>query len=116
MIGATSENVAKDFNISRHQQDEYAVESYKRAEFAQRSGWFDDEIVPIRAKKDGKEVTIDRDEVRWGTTYEGIQKLPPSFPDYGETTHAGNASQITDGQSMTSASLQCQTSKANTSL
>lgn len=96
--GATSENVAKDFNISRRRQDEYAVESYRRAELAQKSGWFDDEIVPIKVKKDGTETILTHDEIRYGTTYEGISKLPPSFPDYGETTHAGNASQLTDGK------------------
>ncbi|KAK5947009.1 hypothetical protein PMZ80_001155 [Knufia obscura] len=96
-MGATSENVASDFNITRHQQDEYAVESYRRAEHAQKQGWFDDEIVPITVRKDGKDVTIDHDEIRWGTTLEGISKLKPSFPEYGDTTHAGNASQITDG-------------------
>ena len=73
------------------------MESYRRAELAQKIGWYDDEIVPIKVKKDGKEITIAEDEIRWGTTYEGIQKLRPSFPDYGDTTHAGNASQITDG-------------------
>lgn len=96
-MGATSENVARDFNIKRSMQDEYAVESYRRAENAQKSGWFDDEIAPITVKRDGKTVFVDRDEIRWGTTLEGIRKLKPSFPDYGDTTHAGNASQITDG-------------------
>lgn len=90
--------MAKDFNISREIQDHYAVESYRRAEVAQKSGWFDDEVVPITVRqKDGKEVTISKDEIRYGTTYEGIAKLKPSFPDHGDTTHAGNASQITDG-------------------
>lgn len=95
--GGTSENVARDFNISRQRQDEYAVESYRRAEHAQKAGWFADEIAPITVKKDGKDVRLDHDEVRYGTTYEGISKLKPSFPEYGDTTHAGNASQITDG-------------------
>lgn len=96
--GATSENVAKDFHISRQQQDEFALESYRRAEVAQKSGWFDDEIVPISVKKNGTDTIIARDEIRWGTTYDGISKLRPSFPEYGDTTHAGNASQVTDGK------------------
>ncbi|ETN36968.1 uncharacterized protein HMPREF1541_07956 [Cyphellophora europaea CBS 101466] len=96
-MGATSENVAKDFHISRERQDEYAVESYKRAEIAQGAGWFQDEIVPLTVKKDGNEIVIDKDEIRLGTTYEAISKLKPSFGEYGNTTHAGNASQITDG-------------------
>lgn len=96
--GATSENVAREFHISRQQQDEFAVESYRRAELAQKSGWFGDEIVPISIKKDGADSIITRDEIRWGTTYENIRKLRPSFPEYGDTTHAGNASQVTDGK------------------
>lgn len=95
--GATSENVAREFQISRQKQDEFAVESYRRAEFAQKSGWFEDEIVPIKVKKDGEDIVIARDEIRWGTTYEAISKLRPSFAEYGDTTHAGNASQVTDG-------------------
>lgn len=93
----TSEIVAKEFNITRQQQDEYAIESYRRAELAQRSGWFDDEIVPISTQKNGEAATVTRDDIRWGTTYEKIKQLPPSFPEYGDTTHAGNASQLTDG-------------------
>ncbi|OAP63755.1 hypothetical protein AYL99_02982 [Fonsecaea erecta] len=96
-MGATSENVAREFNVSRQRQDEYAVESYRRAEVAQKSGWFEDEIVPITVKKDGKDITVSRDEIRWGTTYDGIKNLRPAFPEYGDTTHAGNASQVTDG-------------------
>lgn len=102
-MGQTSENVGRDFNITREMQDRYAVESYRRAEVAQRNGWFDDEIVPVTVKlkdKEGKEseVTLTKDEgPRWGTTYEKISKLPPSFAEHGITTHAGNASQITDG-------------------
>lgn len=90
--------MAKDFNVSRQRQDEYAVESYRRAELAQKSGWFDDEVVPVKVDKDGQEVVVSKDEIRWGTTLEGIAKLKPAFPQYGDTTHAGNASQITDGK------------------
>lgn len=80
-------------------QGEYAVESYRRAEAAQKLGWFDDEIAPITVKDSGgKEVTIATDEIRHGTTYEGIARLKPSFPDHGDTTHAGNSSQLTDGE------------------
>jgi acetyl-CoA acyltransferase 1 len=96
--GGTSEIVAQKFNISRQQQDEYAVESYKRAELAQRSGWFDDEIVPMTVTKGGRETTVTKDEIRYGTTYEILSNIPPAFPDYGKTTHAGNSSQIMDGE------------------
>ena len=67
-MGQTSENVGNDFNISREQQDRYAAESYNRAEIAQKSGWFDDEIVPIvtqvKDPKTGelKTVTLTKDE------------------------------------------------------
>lgn len=101
-MGQTSENVGREFNITREMQDHYAVESYRRAEVAQKNGWFDDEIVPITVKlknKDGNETdaTLTRDEIRWNTTYEKISKLPPSFPDHGDKSHAGNSSQVTDG-------------------
>lgn len=97
-MGQTSENVAKDFNITREQQDRYAAESYRRAEAAQKAGWFDDEIVPITVKVDGKEVTLTRDEgIRPGTTYEGLAKIRPAFPDYGDRSTGGNSSQVTDG-------------------
>jgi len=90
--------VAQEFNISRRAQDEYAVESYKRAQFAQENGWFDDEIAPMTVKKDGHEITITKDEIRHGTTYDAISKLPPAFSNYGDTTHAGNSSQNMDGK------------------
>ncbi|TKA67776.1 hypothetical protein B0A55_06872 [Friedmanniomyces simplex] len=96
-MGQTSENVARDFGISRQAQDEYAVVSNNRAEAAQKSGWFDDEIVPITTHKGGKEIVVDKDEIRHGTTYERLSKLRPSFPEYGDRSTAGNSSQITDG-------------------
>ncbi|KAG9537636.1 beta ketoadipyl CoA thiolase, partial [Aureobasidium melanogenum] len=89
-MGQTSENVGNDFNIARQEQDKYAAESYRRAEVAQKSGWFDDEIVPITVKvkdpKTGevKDVTLTKDEgPRYGTTAESLGKIRPAFPDYG---------------------------------
>lgn len=103
-MGQTSENVGKDFNITREQQDRYAAESYQRAERAQKSGWFDDEIVPIRATvkdpKTGQEqvVTLTKDEgPRHGTTYESLSKIRPAFPTFGDKSTGGNSSQVTDG-------------------
>ncbi len=97
-MGQTSENVGADFNITRESQDRYAAESYKRAEIAQKAGWFDDEIVPITVKVDGKDVTLTKDEgPRWGTTYESLAKIRPAFPDYGDKSTGGNSSQVTDG-------------------
>ena len=77
-------------------QDEYAAESYRRAEAAQKAGWFDDEISPLNVTLDGNSIRLDRDEVRYGTTYEALAKLKPSFEENGFST-PGNSSQITDG-------------------
>ncbi|ERF75742.1 hypothetical protein EPUS_01572 [Endocarpon pusillum Z07020] len=103
-MGQTSENVANDFNISREDMDRYANECFRRAEVAQKAGWFDDEIVPITTKvkdpKSGemKEVILTRDEgPRYGTTVESLGKIKPAFPDFGNKTTGGNASQVTDG-------------------
>jgi acetyl-CoA acyltransferase 1 len=103
-MGQTSENVGADFNISREQQDRYAAESYRRAEAAQKAGWFADEITPITVKvkdpKTGEEknVTLTQDEgPRWGTTFEGLNKIRPAFPDFGDKSTGGNSSQVTDG-------------------
>ncbi|CRG89728.1 3-ketoacyl-CoA ketothiolase (Kat1), putative [Talaromyces islandicus] len=103
-MGQTSENVGNDFGITREQQDTFAVESFRRAEVAQKAGWFDDEIVPITTKikdpKTGEEktVTLTRDEgPRYGTTLEGLSKIRPAFPQFGNKTTGGNASQVTDG-------------------
>jgi len=99
----TSENVGADFNISREMQDRYATESFRRAEVAQKAGWFDDEIVPITTKvKDAsgqlKEVTLTKDEgPRYGTTLESLGKIRPAMPQFGNKTTGGNASQVTDG-------------------
>lgn len=97
-MGQTSENVGADFNITREMQDRFAAESYRRAEEAQKAGLFDDEIVPIKVKVDGKDVTLTKDEgPRWGTTYESLSKIRPAFPDYGDRSTGGNSSQVTDG-------------------
>ena len=100
----TSENVGNDFNISRVMQDTYAAESFRRAEVAQKAGWFDDEIVPIKTivkdPKTGeeKEVTLTRDEgPRYGTTVESLGKVRPAMPQFGDKVTGGNASQVTDG-------------------
>ncbi|KAK5996867.1 Acetyl-CoA C-myristoyltransferase [Cladobotryum mycophilum] len=102
-MGWTSENVSKDFGVNRDQMDKYAAESFQRAEKAQNSGFFDDEIVPITTKvKDAKgewqEVTITKDDgIRPNTTAEGLGKIRPAFPQWGQCTTGGNASQVTDG-------------------
>lgn len=104
-MGQTSENVAGQFSISREQMDAFAAKSFQKAERAQKAGWFDEEIVPVRTKvkdpKTGevKEVVVNRDDgVRYGTTPEGLSKIRAAFPQWAPSnTTGGNASQITDG-------------------
>ncbi|KAI9172548.1 putative sulfate transporter [Paramyrothecium foliicola] len=102
-MGWTSENVSRDFGITREAMDAFAAESFQRAERAQKDGWFDDEIVPITTKVKGpdgelKEVTLTKDEgIRPGTTAESLGKIRAAFPQWGPTTTGGNASQVTDG-------------------
>jgi acetyl-CoA acyltransferase 1 len=94
-MGITSENVARDFGISREAQDRFAMASFQKAAAALKAGKFKAEIVPIRTKmvdpKTEKEVEIivDFDDgIRDGVTYESLAKLKPSFAKDG-TTHAG---------------------------
>lgn len=103
-MGQTSENVSKDFDIPREAQDRFAAESYQRAEKAQKSGWFDDEIVPITTvvqdpkSGEARTVTLTRDEgPRYGTTFESLSKIRPAFPQFGDRSTGGNSSQVTDG-------------------
>ncbi|KAI1819394.1 Thiolase, N-terminal domain-containing protein [Xylaria intraflava] len=104
-MGWTSENVARDFGLTREMLDEYAAESFRRAEAAQKAGWFDDEIVPITTKVKGpdgqlKTVTLTKDEgIRPGTTAASLGKIRAAFPQWGPMTTGGNASQVTDGAS-----------------
>lgn len=101
----TSENVARDFNVTRDVQDRYAAESAQKAEKAQKAGLFHDEILPITVKvKDPKTGAISDvhassdDGVRYGTTAEGLSKIRAAFPQWPpSTTTGGNASQVTDG-------------------
>jgi acetyl-CoA acyltransferase 1 len=102
-MGITSENVAQDFGISREVQDKFAAHSFQKAAAAQKAGKFKDEIVPIKVKitdpKTGeeREIVVDADDgIRDGVTAESLGKLKPAFTKTG-STHAGNASQISDG-------------------
>ncbi len=110
-MGNTAEVVARRYQVTREMQDVYSVESQRRYAHAVEQGWISDEIVPMAAtmlkvdKETGEEshvqVTVDRDECnRPGTTLEALAKLPPAFEDDGTVT-AGNASQLSDGASMT---------------
>ena len=105
----TAETVARRYNISRERQDEYGVQSQQRAASAQAAGRFDLEIVPMTTimgvadKASGtlltREVTVSLDEgIRADTTFEGVSKIRPALP--GGVISAGNASQFSDGASV----------------
>ncbi|GAB4145575.1 MAG: acetyl-CoA C-acetyltransferase [Planctomycetota bacterium] len=98
-MGNTGELVAKEYKISREEQDRYAAESHRRAVAAQKEGRFDKEIVPVEVKqRKGPAITFAVDEgPRADTTAEALAKLKPVFQPDGGTVTAGNASSINDG-------------------
>lgn len=96
-MGVTAENVARQWQISREEQDRFAVSSQNKAEAAQAQGRFDEEIVPFIVKGRKGDVSLSVDEyIRQGTTLENVAKLRPAFEDQGTVT-AANASGINDG-------------------
>src|SRR2546421_1248462 len=96
-MGTTAENVAKQYQITRTQQDEFAVASQNKTEAAQKSGRFKDEIVPVTVKSRKGDIVVDTDEYpKAGVTLESIAKLRPAFDKEGTVT-AANASGINDG-------------------
>jgi acetyl-CoA C-acetyltransferase len=97
-MGNTAENVAQKYQITRGEQDAFAAGSQNKAEAAQKSGRFKDEIVPVTVKTRKGDVVIDTDEFpRHGTTAESLAKLRPAFTKDGGSVTAGNASGINDG-------------------
>ncbi len=98
LMGATAETLAEQYDLSRREQDEFAVESQQRAAKALEDGAFENEMVPVTVKgRRGKETIVSADEhPRPTATVEGMKKLRPVFKDDG-TVHAGNSSGITDG-------------------
>jgi len=110
-MGNTAEVVARRYQVTREAQDEYALQSQQRYAAAVEAGKISEEIAPMQAtmlkvdKETGEEshveVTVDHDECnRPNTTLEGLASLPPAFEEDGSVT-AGNASQLSDGASMT---------------
>ena len=96
-MGVTAENVAAQWQISRDEQDKFALGSQNKAEAAQAAGRFRDEIVPFTVPGRKGDVIVDQDEyIRAGTTLDALQKLKPAFNKEGSVT-AGNASGINDG-------------------
>jgi acetyl-CoA C-acetyltransferase len=96
-MGITAENVAKKFEISRREQDEFAAASQQKAEAAQKAGRFKAEITPVEmASKKGTTVFETDEYIRYGVTAEALAELKPAFSKDGTVT-AGNASGINDG-------------------
>jgi acetyl-CoA C-acetyltransferase len=97
-MGQTAENVAARWQITREEQDAFAVASQNKAEAAQKSGRFKDEIVPVTIKgRKGDTVIADDEYIKPGTTLDGIKGLRPAFQKDGGTVTAANASGINDG-------------------
>ena len=96
-MGTTAENVARQWQLTREEQDAFAVASQNKAEAAQLAGRFKDEIVSVIVPSRKGDITVDQDEyIRHGATLESMQKLKPAFDKEGKVT-AGNASGLNDG-------------------
>jgi acetyl-CoA C-acetyltransferase len=96
-MGKTAENVAKQWQITREEQDKFAVASQNKAEAAKKAGKFKDEIAPVTVKTRRAEIVVSEDEyIREGAKIEDVAKLRPAFDKEGSVT-AGNASGINDG-------------------
>src|SRR6516165_2148724 len=96
-MGTTAENVARQWQITRQMQDEFAVASQNKAEAAMKSGRFKDEITPVTIKSRKGDIVVDTDEYpKAGVTMDSIAKLRPAFDKEGTVT-AANASGINDG-------------------
>ena len=100
-MGTTAENVAKKWQLSREDQDVFALGSQNKAEAAQKAGRFADEIIPFIVKGRKGDITVDQDEyIRHGATLESMTKLRPAFDKEGTVT-AANASGLNDGAAAT---------------
>jgi acetyl-CoA C-acetyltransferase len=99
-MGGTGEIVAEHYQVSRQAQDEYAVQSHRKAAHATDAGWFADEILPVSIpRRKGPPAVIDRDEpIRPDTSLQALSALAPAFKTGGTVT-AGNAPGVNDGAS-----------------
>jgi acetyl-CoA C-acetyltransferase len=112
-MGNTAENVARQWQITRQQQDEFAVASQNKAEAAQKGGRFKDEIAAVTVKTRKGDVIVDADEYpKHGTTLDAITKLRPAFNKEGTVT-AANASGINDGAAAAVLMKAAEAAKAN---
>ena len=97
-MGATAENVARKYQITRDEQDAFAASSQNKAEAAQKAGRFKDEIAPVTVPGRRGDTVVEEDEyIKEGVTAEGLAKLRPAFDRENGTVTAGNASGINDG-------------------
>lgn len=98
IMGCTAENMAKDFKITRREQDEFALKSHQKAERAMGDGTFKEEIIPVFNNDEKNSKIIEEDEgVRKGQKIEDLSKLKPYFEKVTGTVTVANSSQITDG-------------------
>jgi acetyl-CoA C-acetyltransferase len=96
-MGLAAEHCASTCNISREEQDKYAIEAYKRAQSAWDQGKFNDEVIPLTIpQKKGAPILMDKDEEPWSVVFDKIQGLQPAFKKDGTVT-AANASTMNDG-------------------
>ncbi|WP_280949354.1 acetyl-CoA C-acetyltransferase [Hoeflea phototrophica] len=111
LMGNTAENVAKQWQLSRDEQDAFAVNSQNKAEAAQKAGKFKDEIAAVTIKGRKGDTVVEEDEyIKHGVTVEGISKLRPAFDKEGTVT-AANASGINDGAAATVLMSEAEASK-----
>ncbi|MEQ9471287.1 MAG: acetyl-CoA C-acetyltransferase [Roseitalea porphyridii] len=111
LMGNTAENVAKQWQLSRDEQDTFAVNSQNKAEAAQKAGKFKDEIAAVTIKGRKGDTIVEEDEyIKHGVTIEGISKLRPAFDKEGTVT-AANASGINDGAAATVLMSEAEASK-----
>ncbi|AVA24241.1 acetyl-CoA C-acetyltransferase [Rhizobium sp. NXC24] len=110
-MGITAENIARQWQLSREEQDRFAVASQNKAEAAQKAGRFADEIIPFVIQSRKGDVTVDQDEyIRHGATLDQMTKLRPAFDKEGTVT-PGNASGLNDGAAATLLMTEAQASK-----
>ncbi|MDP2121317.1 MAG: acetyl-CoA C-acetyltransferase [Hoeflea sp.] len=111
LMGNTAENVARQWQLSRDEQDAFAVASQNKAEAAQKAGKFKDEIAGVTIKGRKGDTVVEEDEyIKHGVTLEGISKLRPAFDKEGTVT-AANASGINDGAAVTVLMSEAEASK-----
>ena len=111
LMGTTAENVAKQWQLSREEQDTFAVNSQNKAEAAQKAGKFKDEIAAVTIKGRKGDTVVEEDEyIKHGVTIEGLAKLRPAFDKEGTVT-AANASGINDGAAVTVLMSEAEASK-----